>query len=101
MQCPRALAAHRILDERCYCGPLKYEQRLLGTSGRAMPIWCSPGFVMRLIFSAIALIYRPMIRGPSAEGRLCQSIELDLNGAGKSRSSPESADHLAEAKAFA
>jgi hypothetical protein len=29
-------------------------------------------------------ICRPMIRGTSAEGRLYQSIELDLNGAGKS-----------------
>ena len=43
----------------------------------------------------------PQVRDTSAEGRLCQSIELDLNGAGKSRSSPEPADRPADAKAFA
>jgi hypothetical protein len=42
-----------------------------------------------------------MINDTSAEGRLYQSIELDLNGAGKSRSSLESADHPGDAKAFA
>jgi hypothetical protein len=53
------------------------------------------------IFRNVALICRRMISGTSAEGRLCQSIELDLNGVGKSRFSPESADHPADAKASA
>jgi len=46
--------------------PLNYEQRLLGTSGHAIPIWCSSGSRMRWIFLAIALICRPMVRDTSA-----------------------------------
>jgi len=53
------------------------------------------------IFSNVALICRPMIRDTSVGERLCQSIELDLNGAGKRRSFAEFADRRADAKTSA
>src|SRR5947209_16464776 len=102
MQCPRALAAHRILVERSYC---RVAEVRAAASRRKRPrnavlVFTGLGNEVS-VFDNVALIYRPIIRVTSAEGRLCQSIELDLNGAGKSRSSPESADHPGDAKAFA